>query len=62
MNINKISQNETDCRIMFRRPEDDSIYCVLAPLTFKRLKKANELDAFLEKERASGIVIRPIKA
>jgi hypothetical protein len=58
--INEVAKNETDCRIKFRRVSDDSIYCVLAPLTFKRLQKANELDAFLKKERDSGIVIRPI--
>lgn len=58
--INKIADQETDHRIKFRRVSDDSIYCVLAPATFKRLQKANELDSFLKKERDSGIVIRPI--
>lgn len=59
---NKIADQETDSRIKFRRVSDDSIYCVLAPATFKRLQKANQLDSFLTKERDSGIVIRPIKA
>lgn len=58
--INEKAKDETDCRIKFRRDSDNSIYCVLAPLTFKRLHKANELDSFLAKERDSGIVIRPI--
>jgi len=58
--INENAKDITDSRIKFRRPEDDSIYCILAPATFKRLNKANQLEAFLKKERDSGIVIRPI--
>ena len=58
--INENAKNITDCRIKFRRVSDDTIYCILAPATFKRLNKANELDSFLKKQRDSGIVIRPI--
>lgn len=55
------AKNETDCRIKFRRPNDNSVYCVLSPVTFERLSKANQLDDFLKKERDSGIVIRTFK-
>jgi hypothetical protein len=55
------AKNETDCRIKFRRVSDNSVYCVLAPVTFKSLSEANQLDDFLKKERDSGIVIRTFK-
>lgn len=55
-----VNREETDCRVFFRRPEDDSIYAVLAPATIERLRRAKKLDAFLKEQRESGIVIRPI--
>lgn len=60
--IKENAENETDCRIFFRRVSDNSVYCVMAPATVARFRKAGELDNYLSQQRDSGIVIRAIKA
>ena len=59
--VRKIVKDETDSRIKFRRPEDDSVYCVMSPATVARYRKAKTLDSFLTTQRESGIVIRTIR-
>jgi hypothetical protein len=49
---------DTDSRVFFRRPEDDTIYCVLSPLSIAKLRKHRELDNYLQQQRDSGIVIK----
>lgn len=59
MNFKKeLVKNETDSRIKFRRVSDNSVYCVMAPLTVARHRKAGTLDSFLKNQLDSGIVIR----
>jgi len=55
------AKNETDCRIKFRRVSDNSVYCVMNPLTVERYRKDGTLDSFLKNQRESGIVIRTFK-
>ena len=58
MNLLKESAKlETDSRIRFRRVSDNSVYCVMSPLTMERYRKAGTLDSFLKNQRDSGIVI-----
>lgn len=56
--IQKTSEMGTDCRIKFRRPSDNSIYCIMAPATVARLRKSRQLEKYLVEQRESGIVIR----
>lgn len=51
----------TDSRIKFRRPEDDSIYCIMEPATVARHRKAGTLEKFLREQRESGVVIRTFR-
>ena len=54
-----IVEKGVDSRVFFRRPEDDSIYCVLSMDTIRELRrKRGRLDAYLCKQRESGVVIR----
>lgn len=54
----KMQQGETDNRIFFRRPDDDSIYAILSRSRFEKLRRRQQLTAFLNKQRESGVVIR----
>ena len=50
------SSAPTDSRVYFRRP-DLSCYAVLSPKRVAELRSKRKLDAFLERERDSGIII-----
>ena len=54
--FNALDPEPTDNRIFFRRP-DLSCYAVLTPGRVDELRKRKKLDAFLNRERESGVII-----
>lgn len=51
----------TDSRVKFRRPDDDSIYCVMEMATVEKHRKAGTLEKFLKERRESGVVIKTFR-
>ncbi len=59
--ISNIMNDGTDCRVFFRRPEDNSIYAIIGPNHMRELKRSGQLYSHLKKHRESGIVLRVAK-
>jgi len=59
--IANMKGEDTDSRVFFRCPDNETIYAILGPAQIRYLRRNHDLNNFLRQQRELGVVIQIAK-